>query len=280
MKTIDNKSVSVKAFFFALMAVAGVFGAYGIDYLRLVEWADQAIEAEKWAEAKSYLQEAMQAEPSNPANLLLLSNLGMVEFYSGEDSLALKTLTDARAMGPRSVTVLQNRARVLRHMHRDRDAMADYGLILEIDSVNAHALFNRGYLALIYGDTVTAGKDFAMLEKVKPNSTDTFLGMAVYNSNTGKPAKAIPYYTKLIGRYPIAAYYASRAMCRLDTGDLAGASEDIALGLEDDPDDGELYFCRAILNILRFREEDARADARLALEHGADPARVALLFSK
>ena len=64
-------------------------------------------------------------------------------------------------------------------------------------------------------------------------------------------------------------------MCYLALDQLAEASDDIARGLELNPSDGELYYNRAVLNRLRYREEDAKADARKAVELGVAPARVA-----
>lgn len=67
-------------------------------------------------------------------------------------------------------------------------------------------------------------------------------------------------------------------MCHLALENLTEASEDIAAGLKLDPENGELYFCRAYLNRLRYRDADAKADAKKAEQLGIDPARTALLF--
>ena len=82
----------------------------------------------------------------------------------------------------------------------------------------------------------------------------------------------MPYLNVLIKKDPQSEYYAERAMCRLKLDDLGGASDDIARGLELDAMNHELYMTRALLNRRRFREEDAKADARRALELGASPA--------
>ncbi len=52
------------------------------------------------------------------------------------------------------------------------------------------------------------------------------------------------------------------------SGSLSEAADDIARGLEIDPAYGELYLYRALLNRLRYRSEDARADARRAVSLG------------
>ena len=58
-------------------------------YLDLVEKADKACADGKWIEAASLLQNAIDSEPANPGNVLLLSNLGMVRYNLGLDSLAV-----------------------------------------------------------------------------------------------------------------------------------------------------------------------------------------------
>lgn len=52
------------------------------------------------------------------------------------------------------------------------------------------------------------------------------------------------------------------------SGSLAEAADDIARGLQIDPAYGELYLYRALLNRLRYRPADARADAQRAISLG------------
>ena len=46
------------------------------------------------------------------------------------------------------------------------------------------------------------------------------------------------------------------------------------------PSDPELFFYRALLNKKRYLSDDAKRDAKRAIELGADPERVKLIFSK
>ncbi len=264
------------------------------DYMKYVQWGDDAIAKQKWDDAITYLEEAMRIEPSNPQNVLLLSNVAMLHHYAGEDSLALDKLTHARAMAPGSVVILNNRARVLSAMGRNEDAMADYRLILSMDSTYADAYYDLGALELQQGDVkgaeanalrymslVTPTDSVATKSSASPTPAQLQgeLLLAVIYSNTRRPEEAIRMYNDIIKAQPEAVYYSARAMCRLQLEHLPEAADDIARGLELDPNDGELYFCRAFLNKLRFREEDAREDARKALELGVDPRRVHAVFS-
>lgn len=250
------------------------------DYMKYIELADEAVARQDWDRAEELLRAAMQSEPSNPQNVMLLSNVGMFQFYRGEDSLALHTLSEARAIAPSSTVILNNRAKVLRHMGREDDALKDYDKVIEMDSLNYDAYFNRGYIRFSRKDSVGARSDFGMLERLRPDNPNTLMVLAVMYSNQGKYDEAISYYNRLIAKVQKAEYYTGRAMCRLAKGDLAEASDDIGRGLEIDPEDGELYYCRAYLHLLQYRPEEAKADAALALRYGVTQARIDDLFAK
>lgn len=257
-----------------LVAIASLWPVRGADYLRLVEWADRAAAAGKWEAAATYLQEAMRAEPGNAQNIMLLSNLGMIYFYSGKDSLALHTLTEARAMAPGSVVILANRARVLQFMGRDDDAYRDLDMVLAQDTTRADSYFAHGMIALHRGDTITASRDFRRLELLAPGEADTHAALALLASASGSPGVALPHYNELMRLNPTPEYRAARALCLLQLDRLAEAADDIAIGLHDDPDNGELYLCRALLNTLRFRPDDAQTDAAIARRLGVEADRV------
>lgn len=247
-------------------------------YFDLAGEADKAIAENRWQDAEKHLLEALRLEPGNPSNVLLMSNLGIVRFSMGQDSLALTTLNDAHTMAPASVTVLSNRARVLTAMGRENDAYLDYTLILELDSTVIEPRFYRGMMALHAGDIVTAEYDFSKLKELSPNSSITAIGLASLYSSTGRYDEAIKQYSKLIEHEPSADYYSGRAACYLMTQQLNEASQDIASGLKMRPDDGELFMYRAYLNKLRYRNDDSISDARKAIELGIDPVRIATLL--
>lgn len=245
-----------------------------VSYLDLAGKADTAIMESRWLDAETLLQKAMRMEPGNPTNILLMSNLGLVRLYAGKDSLALATLNDAHRIAPASVTVLKNRAKVLRAMGRDSEAYNDYTLILQLDSMAIEPRFMHGMMALYGGDTKTAETDFNFLNRVVPESENTILGLAALYSATHRHHDAIVQYTKLINRNPAPEYYNRRAALYLATKQLNEASADIAEALSLTPDDAELYLFRAYLNKLRYRSADAEADFKRAEELGIDPERI------
>lgn len=237
-------------------------------YLELITAADSAQTAADWGRADSLLTAAVRLQPQNPLNVLLMSNLGMLRFYQGNDSLALMTLDAAHSMDPRATIVLVNRAKVRLNMG-DRDgALADWNAVLEVDTANVATRYLRSMELLRRGDVAGAEADARRLERDAPTDLRTDLALGTLLSSTMRYAEAIPYLNRAIDADPQSEFFAARALCRIMNGDFNEASEDIAEGLRLDPIDGELYLYRALLNRMRYRPDDAQRDARRAVELG------------
>ncbi|MCM1348417.1 MAG: tetratricopeptide repeat protein [Firmicutes bacterium] len=248
------------------------------DYVQLVEDADKAIADMKWTDAIDLLDRAMRLDPANPSNVLLLSNKGMLQYYNGADSASLETLTIAHNIAPASVTVLQNRAKVFTSAGRLGEALADYSTIISLDSTLVEPWFYRAMINFRAGKQAEALADINEMKRRFPESSSTTLAEATYLTFTGQFNEAIPLLSKIIEEKPTAADYSSRALCYLMTGQLPEASDDIAHGLELDPTDGELYLYRALLNKMRYRPDDAKADAEKARLYGVSSERVKALM--
>lgn len=247
-------------------------------YIRLMGQADSAIAKEDWRKAENLLIEALRLEPANPSNVILVSNLGMIRFYQGRDSMAIATLNDAHAMAPRAVVVLANRASVLAALGQYDKAYADWEAILDIDSLHIGARYLHAMEALRRGNIPVAETDVAFLSRNADKDPRTDLARGTLYSAIGRYADAIPSLNHSIESSPTSELYATRALCYLMTGALNEASADIAEGLNLNPADGELYLYRALLNKLRYRNDDAKSDARRAVELGIAPERAAPLM--
>ena len=247
------------------------------EYVNAMGRADSAIAAGEWLLAETILRDAMHSQPANPANLLMLSNIGMLQFYQGKDSLALETLTDACNIAPRAVAVHANRATVLEALGRGGEAVAECNIILALDSANTRARAMRLSHEIRRGNMPAATADLDTLQRLRPDDILTHISEATLYTAQGRYAEAVSPLTKVIDADPRAEYYAARAYCRLMTDNLNDASADINQGLALDPSDGELYLYRAILNKMRYRLDDARADAQRAEKLGVDPERTRFL---
>ena len=237
-------------------------------YLRIVEQADSACVKADWPLAESLFLKAMRMEPANPSNVLLMSNLGMVRFYQGNDSMALSTLDDALRMAPNATVLIANRAKVLSAMGRQSDALADWERVLAIDSLNVDALYFHVLATIGSGDSVSSVADLQRLELLAPGDVRTNFAKATFLTSRGLYAQAVGPLRKVVEASPRAEHYASLAIAHIMSGSLSEAADDIARGLEIDPAYGELYLYRALLNKLRYRPADARADAQRAVSLG------------
>lgn len=248
------------------------------NYLDIVQKADEAIKDAHWHEAEELLVRAMRSEPANPGNILLMSNLGMVRYYSGQDSLALQTLNDAHAMAPASVTVLQNRARVLLGMNKSIEAYNDFTSALELDSMLMETRFYHAMLALEQSRDSICMRDIKFMERHDYKNRYTNLAAATYHRLAGNYSEAIPYLSRLLETEKYAEHYAARAMCEMMTGDLNSAATDVAEAISLEPTDGDLYLQRALLQKMRYRPDDAEADGQRAIELGVPEEKVRALL--
>lgn len=235
------------------------------SYYGLIGRADKAIEQGNWASAEEYLLTALANEPQHPTNVLVMSNLGLVQYNLGRDSLAVETLSKAHAIAPRSVTILMNRAQVFEALGRDSLAYADYSRVLELDTTLVEPLYAHAMLAMRAGKMDVMRADCNRLDSIAPGDMTRHKAWAAYHSVMKQWSEALPHYTAIIEHEPTADDYCGRAVCYLMLNRLNEASADISSGLELDPDNRSLYFYRAHLNKARYRNDDARADIKRAL---------------
>lgn len=249
-------------------------------YVLLCGQADQAVADGDFDSAAKRLLEAMSLRPDSPQNVLLLSNLGMIYSYMDNDSMAIAVLDEAVRRAPELRTAQSNRGEVLLKLGRDKEAFETFGNVIAADSLNIDARYYHGTIALYTGKLDTAEADFAILKSMMPEAIATARALGLLYSLSGRDREALPYLRKLISLEPAPEYYAALAGSLLALSELSEASGVIAEGIEQYPDDPELYYYRAILNRDRFLLDDARADAARAAALGVNPKRIASIFAK
>lgn len=249
------------------------------DYMDLVGEAEKAISANNYEAAVACIKRAIDLEPDNPSNILLMSNLAMVYSYMDQDTLALITYDETLRQAPNMTTVRNNRALLLAKMGRDNEAFNAFAGVIDTDSLNATARYYHGIMALYSSRLDIAETDFAVLKSVAPDSRHTAVALSSLYSMTQRNLEAIPYFKKLVKDSPDPEFYAGLAGCYLALGRLSEASETIADGLKRYAYDPELYYYRAWLNRDRFRLDEAHDDARKAIALGANTAKVNALFA-
>ncbi len=238
-------------------------------YIKCLTEADSLVKLSDYAEAENKFNEAIESEPDNPMNVLLLSNIGLMRHYSGSDSTALEILTKAAALAPSSVTVRSNKAKVMTSLNLLAQAEIEYGLIAALDSTIAEPLYMQTIINLQQGNTIKADSISSMLINRFPENLQAQEARAYFLVANRNYEQAIPLLNKAIKADPTASNYSQRAFCHLMLENLNDASADITSALNLDPMNAELYAYRAALNKMRYRPDDADNDARHALQLGA-----------
>ncbi len=249
-------------------------------YFALIDSAQHHINLKQWAVAERFLLDAIKAEPGNPSNSLLLSNLATMQRRQGKLAEAIKNYSMAIDLTPNAVTLLHNRAALYTVVDSIARAQADYERIMELDPADVESRYNHGMIALNLGDRKTAEKDFNSILSINPNSGMGKQGQGYLNKHAGNYDKAAECFSEVIKVRPTSTLLANRADCYLATKRLNDASLDIANALELDPDDPYIYVLRAKLNKLRFNRSDMERDIKLAVAHGLDEKEVKQLLGE
>ena len=237
-------------------------------YFQYVDSAQNCIYSHDWPEAEQWLLKAIKAEPDNPNNSLLLSNIATLQRYQGRLSDAVKNYTLALDMTPHAVTLLLNRAALYVEMDSVQRAIDDYERVCELDMYDTEARYSLGVLAMERGDNKRAEDLFNEIKRINPNSGLYCEGMGLLHKRNGNYARAAELFTQVIKVQPNVQLLGNRADCYLILKRLNDAEDDIRTALEMAPDDPYLYVLRAKLNKLRFQREDMDRDIDTAVSLG------------
>ncbi len=237
-------------------------------YFQAIDSAQTYIYSHEWAMAEQWLLKAFMADPSNPNNSLILSNIATLQRYQGKLVDAVKNYSLALDMTPHAVTLLLNRAALYVEMDSVERAIDDYERVCELDLYDTEARYSLGVLAMERGDTRRAEDLFNEIKRINPNSGLYHEGMGLLNKRNGNHARAAELFTQVIKVQPNAQLLGNRADCYLILKRLNDAEDDIRTALEMSPSDPYLYVLRAKLNKLRFQRDDMQRDIDTAVSLG------------
>ena len=243
-------------------------------YFQYIDSAQTYIYNHDWPMAEQWLLKAFKAEPDNPGNSLVLSNIATLQRYQGKLADAVKNYSLALDMTPHAVTLLLNRAALYVEMDSIVRAEDDFSRVCELDPYNTEARYSLGVLAMERGDTKRAEDLFNEIKRINPNSGLYHEGMGLLHKRNGNHARAVELFTQVIKAQPTAQLLAHRADCYLAMKRLNEAADDIRTALEMTPDDPYLYVLRAKLNKLRFQRDDMARDIDKAVSLGLSRAYI------
>jgi len=160
------------------------------------EWLDRsylAADGKDWVSAVDCLRNALRAEPANPQNAWLLSNMGTMQRNMDNKDAARQSYTNGLLFAPNSVTLLLNRAALLLEMDSLTAALSDYNSVILLEEKNVEALVSRGEICLALNDTVI---------KLDSHNLRALSGSALQKKIVGQYVESEKIYNLLISQLP------------------------------------------------------------------------------
>ena len=265
------------------MKIIGLFLIIGItttvfaqDYVSPTykQWITKSadyMEKNQLDSAEYALNQALISDPKNKNNSWLMTSLGTIQQHLGKMDAAYISLTVALNDHPQSVFILHQRAGLLMEMERWEDARADYNAILNIDSLDIEALYNRGVLKLEMKDRAGAQKDFEVAKRHGEFSSYGLLGIALLHRLDEEWDDAEKIYTSVLSSYPnMMDLYLKRAECYLHLDQLSRLSSDLQAAATHEFANPMYYFLRGQLRLKQFDKLAAQSDFKKAQELGME----------
>ena len=237
-------------------------------FFQYLDSAQTYIYSHDWAVAEQWLLQAFKADPDNPSNSMVLSNIATLQRYQGKLAEAVKNYSLALDMTPHAVTLLLNRAALYVEMDSVQRAIDDYERVCELDMYDTESRYSLGVLAMENGDTKRAEDLFNEIRRINPNSGLYHEGMGLLHKRNGNFGRAAELFTQVIKVQPSVQLLGHRADCYLAMKRLNDAADDIRAALEMAPENPYLYLLRAKLNKLRFQRDDMNRDINTAVSLG------------
>ena len=259
--------VDMRVIFSIILAFAAV-AAQAQGYYAMVDSSEVYIGEKDWEKAEYYIKKALEAEPDNSNNSLLLSNLATVQRYAGKTQEAVRNYSLALFMTPNAVTLLKNRASLYLQIDSIDLAYADYERVIALDNRDLESLYNHGMIAIEKKKMGISRDDFDRLKSVSPKSYYAVNGDAVWHMVSGNYDRAVEGFSKIIEARPGVEAYMNRADCYMAMKKLVEADKDIRAAIELDSSNGQLYMMKASLDRLRYDEMQVSRDLELAEKYG------------
>ena len=237
-------------------------------FFQYLDSAQTFIYSHDWAVAEQWLLLAFKADPDNPSNSMVLSNIATLQRYQGKLAEAVKNYSLALDMTPHAVTLLLNRAALYVEMDSVQRAIDDYERVCELDMYDTESRYSLGVLAMENGDTKRAEDLFNEIRRINPNSGLYHEGMGLLHKRNGNFGRAAELFTQVIKVQPSVQLLGHRADCYLAMKRLNDAADDICAALEMAPENPYLYLLRAKLNKLRFERDEMNRDIDTAVSLG------------
>ncbi len=222
--------------------------------------------------SEAALVSAMRQEPSNPLNVMLLTNLGTIQRRQGKYNEALTSYNAAMGIAPKNQLLLTARAELFTELNQPENALTDYSTILGMNGNNEDALYKRGLLYLQVKNFDAAQTDFEKILEINPKTYYGRVGIASLCKLRGEYDEAERIYSYLMEKFPDQVdLYAGRAELYILKNRPGPAMSDInqAIRLQGETNPNPyLYIIRSRVKELQFEKKGAEEDRAKAAKLG------------
>lgn len=240
-------------------------------YLELADSADYYIKEMQWELAEKTLKKALNLEPANFSNSLLLSNLGIVQLNEGKPEEALQSFSLGLSIAPNSTILLNNRAKVLLETGDSEGAYLDIQKSLEIDSIQEWPLQMKALLNIDKNNFLEAEKLLSIIKEKFPDNNIYWIGSAMIEEKKGNFENALNFYEEALKKEDDIDIHLASIQLKINLNKYLDASKEINKCMSLYSEEPYLYLWRGVLHKLNYRNEEALADRNLSLIKGADP---------
>ena len=261
--------MDMKKIYCLLLFVGLCRGIFAQTYDELIGRAMDAVEQDSLARAETLFKEALNKDPANMRNSLILSNLGTVQRRLGKNEEALESYSLALNNAPQSVTILLNRASLYLELDYVDKAYSDYCNVIDLDAKNKEALQFRAYIYMRRRQYQDARNDYQSLLEVVPGDKTARIGMAMVNQKLQRYRESLEEFNRLIVDYPKdVSLLKARAELEVETNNLELALLDLESAAKLAPNDAEIYVMCGDIYMEQGRNREAYVAFEKAVELG------------
>lgn len=259
----------VKRLFFILALFCSCFQVSAQTYDERITRAMDAVEKDSLYLAEQLLKDALNADPANMKNALLLSNLGTIQRRMGKNKKAIESYTLAINKTPFSITMLLNRASLYLEMDYLEQAYSDYCNVIDLDKKNKEALQFRAYIYMRRRQYSEARADYRALLEEEPSNRIARLGMVMVNQKDKRYQEALETLNLMITEFPKdVSLLKARAEIEVEMNTLDLALLDLENAAQIAPTDAEIYVMCGDIYMLQGRKREAYVAFEKAIEMG------------
>lgn len=203
-----------------------------------------------------------------------------ISYKQGDLESAIKHLSDVISASPSDIDSLFKRADSYAELERHKDAIADWGKIIELDPKNTAAIYNRGISHRRSGQPDKAIEDYTSYINMMPSDPDGYVARGIIlTAYSRNHSEALIDFQKAVELEPenFSAHLCSgvsyTALERLEK-----AIKSLSRAIEIKPKDSRAYDYRSSAFALNNQLQNALDDANMALK--IDPDNPQYLISR